>query len=101
MHTSCVHLMRASLRFPSKKDYSQLVPASRAIYTAPSEAAAEQALAEHESSPLGQRYPAIARTRRSAWPECMPFVAFPPELPRGRNTARIRVDQRPAAEGDP
>jgi transposase-like protein len=32
--------MRASLRFASKKDYPLLVPALRAIYTAPTEAAA-------------------------------------------------------------
>lgn len=82
VQTCCVHLMRASLRFASKKDYPQLVPALRAIYTAPTEAAAEQALAELEASPLGQRYPAIARTWRSAWPEFVPFLAFPPELRR-------------------
>lgn len=82
VQTCCVHLMRASLRFASKKDYPQLVPALKAIYTAPSEDAAEQALAEFESSVLGQRYPAIARTWRSAWPEFVPFLAFPPELRR-------------------
>jgi putative transposase len=82
VQTCCVHLMRASLRFASKKDYPQLVPALRAIYTAPTEAAAEQALAELEASLLGQRYPAIARTWRSAWPEFVPFLAFPPELRR-------------------
>jgi putative transposase len=82
VQTCCVHLMRASLRFASKKDYPQLVPALRAIYTAPTEAAAEQALAELEQSSLGQRYPAIARTWRAAWPEFVPFLAFPPELRR-------------------
>jgi putative transposase len=82
VQTCCVHLMRASLRFASKKDYPQLVPALRAIYTAPTESAAEQALTELEASPLGQRYPAIARTWRSAWPEFVPFLAFPPELRR-------------------
>lgn len=82
VQTCCVHLMRASLRFASRKDYPQLVPALRAIYTAPSEDAAEQALAELEASPLGQRYPAIARTWRSAWPEFVPFLVFPPELRR-------------------
>lgn len=80
VQTCCVHLMRASLRFASKKDYPQLVPALKAIYTAPTEAAAEQALAELEESPIGKRYPAIARTWRSAWPEFVPFLQFPPEL---------------------
>jgi transposase-like protein len=68
---------RASLRFASKKDQPQLAPALRAIYTAPTKAAAEQALAELEASPLDQRYPAIARTWRSAWPEFVQFLTFP------------------------
>lgn len=82
VQTCCVHLMRASLRFASKKDYPALVPALKAIYTAPSETAAEHALAEFEQSAIGQRYPAIARTWRAAWPEFVPFLQFPPELRR-------------------
>jgi putative transposase len=82
VQTCCVHLMRASLRFASKKDYPKLVPALRAIYTAPTEGAAAAALDELEASALGQRYPAIARTWRAAWPEFVPFLAFPPELRR-------------------
>lgn len=82
VQTCCVHLMRASLRFASKRDYPQLVPMLKAIYTAPTEAAAEQALTDFEDSPVGQRYPAIARTWRSAWPEFCPFLQFPPELRR-------------------
>ena len=75
-----VHLMRASLRYASKRDHPQLAPALRAIYTAPTEAAAEAALADFEASPLGRRYPAIGRSWRNAWPEFVPFLAFPPEV---------------------
>jgi transposase-like protein len=82
VQTCCVHLMRASRRFASKRGYPQLVPALKAIYTAPTEDAAAAALAELEASTLGQRYPAIARTWRAAWPEFVPFLAFPPELCR-------------------
>lgn len=89
VQTCCVHLMRASLRFASKKDYPQLVPALKAIYTAPTEVAAEQALTELEESPIGRRYPAIARTWRSAWPEFVPFLQFPPEL-RTSNTSAFQ-----------
>jgi transposase-like protein len=39
-------------------------------------------LAELETSSLGQRYPAIARTWRTAWPQFVRFLAFPPELRR-------------------
>lgn len=82
VQTCVIHLMRASLRFASKKDYPELVPALKAIYTAPTEEAAEQALTEFERSALGHRYPAIARTWRAAWPEFTPFLEFPPELRR-------------------
>lgn len=75
-----VHLMRASLRYASKRDHPQLAPALRAIYTAPTDAAAEAALTAFEASPLGRRYPAIGRTWRSAWAEFVPFLAFPPEI---------------------
>ena len=75
-----VHLMRASLRYASKRDHPQLAPALRTIYTAPTESAAEAALAAFEASALGRRYPAIARTWRNAWPEFVPFLAFPPEI---------------------
>ncbi|MCX4596751.1 hypothetical protein OG819_46075 [Streptomyces sp. NBC_01549] len=40
----------------------KLVPALKAIYTAPTEAAAEQAIDLLAASDLGERYPAIVRT---------------------------------------
>ncbi|MFJ8275412.1 transposase [Streptomyces sp. NPDC094154] len=72
--------MRASLRFASKRDHPALVPALRAIYTAPTGQAAEQALQEFSVSELGQRYPAIVRTWQAAWNEFTPYLAFPPEI---------------------
>nr|WP_229333902.1 transposase [Streptomyces flavotricini] len=56
------------------------MPALKAIYTAPTEAAAEQALDAFEASELGERYRAIVRTWRSAWPEFTPYLAFPPAI---------------------
>ncbi|MGW6412595.1 transposase [Streptomyces vinaceus] len=50
------------------------------IYTAPTGAAAEQALDVIEASELGEHYPAVVRTWRSAWPEFMPCLAFPPAM---------------------
>ncbi|WUW67919.1 transposase (plasmid) [Streptomyces sp. NBC_01455] len=38
------------------------------------------ALDSFEASDLGQRYPAIVRTWRSAWPEFTPYLAFPPAI---------------------
>ncbi|MFF0226986.1 transposase [Streptomyces sp. NPDC004629] len=65
VQTCVIHLMRASLRFASKRDHPALVPALKAIYTAPT----EQALQEFSVSEFGQRCPAIVRTRQAAWNE--------------------------------
>ncbi|WP_432190090.1 IS256 family transposase [Streptomyces sp. Tue6028] len=80
VQTCVIHLMRASLRFASKRDHPALVPLLRAIYTASTEQAAEQALQEFTDSELGQRYPAITRSWRSAWSEFIPYLDFPPEV---------------------
>ena len=80
VQTCVIHLIRASLRLSSGKDHPQLVPALRAIYTAPTEQAAEQALDAFAASELGERYPAVARTWHAAWPEFTPYLAFPPAI---------------------
>jgi len=80
VQTCVIHLMRGSLRLASKRDHAKLVPALRAIYTAPTEQAAQQALDDFATSELGRRYPAIERSWRAAWPEFVPYLAFPPEI---------------------
>jgi putative transposase len=80
VQTCVIHLIRASLRLTSSKDHPALVPALRAIYTAPTEQAAELALAEFTGSDLGARYPAVVRTWRAAWSEFTPYLAFPPAI---------------------
>ncbi|WP_369359754.1 IS256 family transposase [Streptomyces sp. cg2] len=78
---TCVrHLIRASLRLAAKQHHAKLIPELKAIYTAPTEQAAEQALAGFTASEWGQRYPAIVRTWQSAWSEFTPYLAFPPEI---------------------
>ncbi|MFD8695500.1 IS256 family transposase [Kitasatospora purpeofusca] len=77
VQTCVIHLIRASLRLSSSKDHPQLVPALRAIYTAPTEQAAEQALDQFTASELGERYPAVVRTWQAAWSEFTPYLAFP------------------------
>jgi putative transposase len=74
-----VHLVRASLRYASKKYWSQLAKDLRGIYTAPTEAAAEQRFAEFEQV-WGGRYPAIIRLWRSSGEQFTPFLSFPPEI---------------------
>ncbi|MCX5208367.1 IS256 family transposase [Kitasatospora sp. NBC_00240] len=80
VQTCVIHLIRASLRLTSGKDHPALVPALRAIYTAPTEQAAELALAEFADSELAARYPAVVRTWRAAWSEFTPYLAFPPAI---------------------
>lgn len=82
VQTCVIHLIRSSLRYASRKDHERLTAALRPIYTAPTEAAAEQALQELAEGDLGQRYPAIVRVWRNAWEQFTPFLAFPPEIRR-------------------
>ena len=74
-----VHLVRASLRYASRKYWGQISKDLREVYTAPTQAAAEQRFAEFEQA-WGQRYPAIIRQWRNAWEQFIPFLAFPPEI---------------------
>jgi transposase-like protein len=81
VQTCVVHLIRASLRYASKKDWTPLTRDLRPIYTAVDEraaAAALDALAEHWE----HRYPTIVRLWRAHWNEFTPFLAFPPEVRR-------------------
>ena len=55
-----VHLIRASLRYASKRDWTPLTRDLRPIYTAVDEAAAETAL-EAFAERWEQRYPAIVK----------------------------------------
>jgi transposase-like protein len=74
-----VHLIRASLRYASRKYWAPLSKDLRAIYTAADEAAAAAAL-EAFAGQWEQRYPAIVRLWRAHWAEFTPFLAFPPEV---------------------
>lgn len=81
VQTCVVHLIRASLRYASKKDWTPLTRDLRPIYTAADERAAEAAL-EVFAERWALRYPAIVRLWRSHWAEFIPFLAFPPEVRR-------------------
>lgn len=79
VQTCVVHLIRASLRYASKKHWPTISAALKPIYTAVDEAAAEAAL-ETFADRFGARYPAIVRLWRAHWTEFTPFLAFPPEV---------------------
>jgi transposase-like protein len=76
-----VHLIRASLRYASKRYWVPLSKALRPIYTAADETAASTAL-EAFATAWEAKYPAIVRLWRAHWQEFVPFLAFPPEVRR-------------------
>jgi putative transposase len=76
-----VHLIRASLRYASRKYWAPLAKDLRLIYTAADEAAAAAAL-EAFAAAWESRYPAIVRLWRAHWEQFTPFLAFPPEVRR-------------------
>src|SRR5581483_8963866 len=75
------HLIRASLRYASKKDWGALTKDLRVIYTAVDEQAAEAAM-DVFAEKWSARYPTIVKLWRSHWAEFVPFLAFPPEVRR-------------------
>jgi transposase-like protein len=76
-----VHLIRASLRYASKKYWAPLTRDLKLIYTAADEAAAAAAL-ETFAATWEPKYPAIVRLWRAHWSEFTPFLAFPAEVRR-------------------
>src|SRR5215467_6547271 len=74
-----VHLIRASLRYASRKYWVPLARDLKLIYTAADEAAAAAALEAFAAS-WEQRYPAIIKLWRAHWEQFTPFLAFPPEV---------------------
>jgi putative transposase len=76
-----VHLIRASLRYASRKYWPALTKDLKAIYTATDEGAAAAAF-EAFADRWEQRYPAIVRLWRAHWAEFTPFLAFPPDVRR-------------------
>ena len=83
-----VHLIRASLRYASRKYWVPLARDLRLICTAADEAAAAAAL-EAFATAWGDRYPAIVTLWRAHWEQFTPFLAFPPEVRRVICTANL------------
>jgi transposase-like protein len=74
-----VHLVRNSLRFASKKHWSAITKQLKAIYTAPSLKAAEEAFDEFAVD-WEEKYPAMIKSWRDTWDDFIPFLEFPKEL---------------------
>ncbi|TCP47207.1 mutator family transposase, partial [Tamaricihabitans halophyticus] len=74
-----VHLVRASLRYASKKYWGQIAKSLKGIYTAPTLDAA-QALFGEFAHEWEERYPAMIRMWRTNWENFTPFLEFPPDI---------------------
>src|SRR3954469_5267813 len=76
-----IHLIRATLRYASRKYWDHLAGDLKAIYTAPTSEAAGAAFEELEEK-WGKPYPAIAKLWRAAWEEFIPFLSYDVEIRR-------------------
>lgn len=82
VHHCVVHLVRQSLHYASWKDRKAVAGQLRLIYRAPTEAAAETALAAFAAGPWGERYPPIVALWQRHWAHIRPVFAYPPAIRR-------------------
>jgi putative transposase len=81
VQTCIVHQIRNSMRYVAYKDRKAVARDLKPIYRAVNADAAEQALADFDKH-WGERYPMIADSWRTHWPQITPFLALPEELRR-------------------
>ena len=79
VQTCVVHLIRGSFRYASKRDWPALARDLKPIYTAATEAAALERLAEMAER-WEAKYPAIIALWENAWAEFVPFLNFDKEI---------------------
>jgi putative transposase len=79
IQTCVVHLVRNSLRYASKADWSQITTGLKTVYTAATVAAAETRFAEFAQTWRG-KYPAMIAMWERSWPQFVPFLDFPLEI---------------------
>lgn len=79
VQTCVVHLIRNSIKYCSWKDRKKVVAALKPIYTAPTTAAAADAMDTFEIQ-WGKQYPAIVDLWRRNWERFTPFLAFDPAI---------------------
>ena len=81
VQTCVIHLIRGTFRYASKRYWEALAKDMRAIYTAPTAAAAWAAFEELEEK-WGKPYPAIPKLWRNAWDTFIPFLDYDVEIRR-------------------
>jgi putative transposase len=76
-----VHLVRAALRYVSTQDSQAVIADLKAIYQAPTVAAAEQAL-DTFAQVWGEKYPTIIKMWRAKWTDIITLFDYPPAIRR-------------------
>jgi transposase-like protein len=76
-----VHLVRAALRYVSTQDSKPVIADLKAIYQAPTVAAAEQAL-DTFAQVWGAKYPTIIKMWRAKWTDIITLFDYPPAIRR-------------------
>ena len=99
VQTCIVHLIRHSPTHASWKERKALAAALKAVYQAPTEAAAASALDAFEAGPWGQKYPGIGRGWRSVWEQVVPFFAGADPQGDLHDERDRELEQRGAAGG--
>jgi putative transposase len=79
--TCIIHLLRAGFGYASRQHWDAIARALKPVYTAPTQAAAEERWLEFAEA-WGERYPAIVRLWENSWAEFVPFLQFDPEIRR-------------------
>lgn len=74
-----VHMVRNSLKYVSWKERKVVARDLRAIYTASSAEAAEQALAAF-AEVWDERFPQISKSWQGRWQNVIPFFSYPPQI---------------------
>jgi len=79
VQTCVVHLLRNSFRYASRRDWPAIAKDLKPVYTAPTEAAALERLADFAAA-WEAKYPAIVKLWENAWAEFVPFLSFAPAV---------------------
>jgi putative transposase len=79
IQTCVLHLIRNTFRLASRRDWDAMARDLRPVYTASSEQAAKERLAEFNAV-WGEQYPAVARLWENTWSEFAPFLDYSPEI---------------------
>ena len=81
VQTCIVHLIRHSLKYVPRREFSDEARDLKPIYTAIDSDAAHQALEAFDEK-WGQRFPVITQAWLDRWEYVTPFLAFSPEIRR-------------------